>query len=991
MTMPSDTEPPVRARIPADLDTPDPVFAGLSMRQVTVVAVFAVPVYVAWKTLLGQVSGPVLLTFTVPVLAAGVAVALARRDGISLDRWLVAALAHRLSPRRLSLALDLTPPPASGKSTARQMFSGAPVAAITEDGVIVHPDGRHVAVLAVTTIPNALSTNTDDAVLAAGTARWLNGLSGPVQILLQNRPTDLAAHAVGIGEQALALPHPDLAGIALDHAEFLLDIHESDRPLQRQALIVCSGGAASGAENLFAVLTRKRRTRTRHSTEPTRGRRTAPAAGPRVSARAAAEAITRALRTATDIESLGVRAHLLDGAQVRALLHRTWNPIALDDDENRPEHESWQESQVDLPVGLLEAGPDHVHRTSPWSGPLWSASVAVTGYPDEVGMAWIEPLTSWPGVIDVALHVSPMSAPAAASRIRRRRIRAESARRLAADRGSLDDPLLEAVTQDAGDLADKIARGASRLFTTTLTVTVHAPTRTALGAAVADLRAHAASLLLETHVMTWRQREGWISSLPIGAGSTAAQRIMDTDALAAACPLAAPDVPASLPCDTGGRDIGVLTGLNLVTGGVVTSDRWALDNHNQIVLARSGAGKSYAAKTTILRELYTGTRVCVIDPEREYLELARQIGGTVIELGAPGVRVNPMSLPAGDPDAFTRRCLALHSLIDVMLTETLDPTARTVLDRAIIATYARAGITADPATWQRPAPRLHDLVTAVGAGCEAGKDDESSRAAATLRDRLMPWVGGSFRGLFDAPGAVDTLDPQGEGGHLVVWSTRLLPEELRPVGMMLAVDAIWRSIDRQSSTGEDRPASELMVDDEEVRPTPRPVARQDRHPGVRPGTVRQLVVVDEASLLLAEPAGAAFLARLAKRSRKRTAGLVLITTDVADLLNTELGEVVLANCASVLLLRQAPQAIDRLVRACALSPGEAGFLLTARRGQGLLLAQARVPVDIVASPREHPIAAAPPDPITRPPAPSSAPSSARSSARQRAGRVGERG
>lgn len=40
-----------------------------------------------------------------------------------------------------------------------------------------------------------------------------------------------------------------------------------------------------------------------------------------------------------------------------------------------------------------------------------------------------------------------------------------------------------------------------------------------------------------------------------------------------------------------------------------------------MILARSGAGKSYLAKLEALRSLYTGVEVAVIDPEDEYARL----------------------------------------------------------------------------------------------------------------------------------------------------------------------------------------------------------------------------------------------------------------------------------------------------------------------------------------------------------------------------------
>lgn len=102
-----------------------------------------------------------------------------------------------------------------------------------------------------------------------------------------------------------------------------------------------------------------------------------------------------------------------------------------------------------------------------------------------------------------------------------------------------------------------------------------------------------------------------------------------------------------------------------------------------------------------------------------------------------------------------------------------------------------------------------------------------------------------------------------------------------------------------------------------------------------------------------EPAGADFLFRMAKSSRKHWAGLTVATQDTADVLSTDLGRAVVANAATQILLRQAPQAIDEITRSFNLSNGERQFLLTADRGQGLLSATQRVAFQAVASATEH--------------------------------------
>ncbi|WP_052165641.1 ATP-binding protein [Micromonospora purpureochromogenes] len=552
-------------------------------------------------------------------------------------------------------------------------------------------------------------------------------------------------------------------------------------------------------------------------------------------------------------------------------------------------------------------------------GDGYAATLVVTGYPAEVGPAWLEPLLSWPGRLDLALHIDPIPAPVAASRLRNQRARFESSRRADAEKGKLADPYVEAAADDAADLAERLARGAAKLFRVGLYLTVHARTEAELLDACAQVKAAAASTLIEVQPATWRHLPGWTTTLPLATDSLQMRRTMDTQALAAAFPLASADLPAPLPGDPATTG-GVLYGVNPDSQGIVWWDRWSCENHNSVILARSGAGKSYLVKLDILRQLYQGVQVAVVDPEDEYLRLADAVGGTIVRLGAPGVKINPLDLPTGDgrPDVLTRRGLFLHTLISVLSGQVPPPAERAALDRAILQVYRQAGITADPATHHRPAPLLKDLAATLRA--------DDNPAAHELAARLAPWVAGSFSDLFDSP---TTTRPD---GHLVVWSLRHLPDELRTVGTLLALDEIWRQVDL-------------------------PHHYRRRSPeGSRPQG-RRLVVVDEAWLLMRDGEGARFLFKMSKAGRKRNAGLSVITQDVADVLGTDLGHAVVANAATQVLLKQAPQAIDRVADAFGLTAGERRMLLSARVGHGLLISGTnRTAFESISSQAEHVLA-----------------------------------
>lgn len=543
-------------------------------------------------------------------------------------------------------------------------------------------------------------------------------------------------------------------------------------------------------------------------------------------------------------------------------------------------------------------------------GEGYSATLAVVGYPAEVGPGWAEPILSYPGLVDAAFHIEPVPPTVASERLRKQRGRFESSRRQDAAKGRLDDPELDAAAVDAAELAGRVARGEARLFRLGLYLTVHGTSPADLADRVAEVRSLAASLLLNTAPVTWRQLQGWISGLPLAFDALGMKRVFDTDALAAAFPFTSPDLP-----DTAGDSgMGVLFGLNLHSAGVVVWDRWAQSNYNAVILARSGEGKSYLAKLDLLRNLCLGVEAFVIDPEDEYLRLADAVGGTVIRLGAAGVKINPLDLPADDDDALNDRARFMQTLVSVMssgdtaVSAPLPGDEARSLDVAVLAAYRAKGITTDPRTWRRPAPLLGDVMAALD-----DTDDAGRRVAA----RLHPYVAGSMKGLFDGP--TTTLAQ----GHLVVFAIKDLPEQLHPVGTLLTLDTIWRTVRGATASGS------------------------------RPDVLR-MVLVDEAWKLLSGGRGGVFLETLAKSARKYGVGLTVVTQDAADVLATKTGRAVVSNAATQVLLRQAPQAIDAVADAFGLTDGERAFLLSCQRGDALLAAgSARVAFHSHASAEEH--------------------------------------
>jgi type IV secretory pathway VirB4 component len=555
------------------------------------------------------------------------------------------------------------------------------------------------------------------------------------------------------------------------------------------------------------------------------------------------------------------------------------------------------------PGALL--GPDSVEvlprrvRT----GDTWCETFAVMGFPRQVSQGWLQPLMSYPGPLDVAVHVEAFPTELASDRLRRQLARLESSRRMDQQRGRLFDPGLETAVEDVTDLSGRLARGEDKLFRVGLYLTVRADSQEALEREARAVRAVAASLLLDVRPVTFRALEGFITTLPLGVDGLRLRRTFDTTALATTFPFSSSEIESG---------DGILLGKNASSGSLIFSDRFEHENHNEIILAKSGVGKSYLTKLTVLRSLYRGIEVWVIDPDNEYVRLAEAVGGTVVRLGEGADALNPLDLrDCGGGDALKQAALFCHTLCSTLLQGT-NPEERAVLDRAILAAYEARGITADPLTHARPAPLLEDVLAHLGAG-----STEKS-----LVTRLQTFVTGSHAGLFERE---TTVRPE---GHLVVFSLRDLPDEpaeLRAAATLTALDATWRR----------------------VRSGPR-----------RP----RIVIIDEAWILLKEPSAARFVFRLAKSARKYWCGLTTVTQDLADVLSTDLGQAVITNSSSQVLLRQAPQTIKALAEAFQLSKGESSYLQNCDVGTGLYCAGSeRAALEVIASDREHLLATSKPE------------------------------
>ena len=245
-----------RVRIPADVDRPDKLLAGLTARQLAILAVAAIALWVGYAATRHLVPPAAYGAVAVPVAAAAVLLALGRMEGVPADRWVIAAWQHRRSSRRLVPAPEGVPAapaflakPAGPHPAALPAPLRLPLAGIGANGVVdLGPDGLAV-ICRASAVTFSLRTPAEQEALVAGFARFLSSLADPVQVLVRAEPLDVGPAIDSLVDAAPGLPHLALERAARNHAAFLADLAASRDLLRREVLVVLRqpAGQASAA------------------------------------------------------------------------------------------------------------------------------------------------------------------------------------------------------------------------------------------------------------------------------------------------------------------------------------------------------------------------------------------------------------------------------------------------------------------------------------------------------------------------------------------------------------------------------------------------------------------------------------------------------------------------------------------------------------------------------------------------------------------------
>ena len=349
----------------------------------------------------------------------------------------------------------------------------------------------------------------------------------------------------------------------------------------------------------------------------------------------------------------------------------------------------------------LEFQSDHFRL-----GTRYARSFYVYGYPRQLYTGWLSPIINMDEIMDISMYIYPVDSQIVLENLRKKVGQLEANIQINAEKGRVRDPGLQAAIIDAEEMRDKLQVGEERFFRFGLYFTIYANSLEELNNIQHKVESVLRQQLIYSKPATTQQEQAFNSVIPQMEDKLQVKRNMNTGAISTSFPFTSADLS---------QDDGILYGINMHNNGLVVFDRFSLENANMVVFAKSGAGKSFAVKLEALRSMMMGTEIIIIDPENEYEKLAEATGGSYIRLSLNSkTYINPFDLPAVvDTDeadnALRANLITLHGLLRLMMGGNIGPAAEADLDQALIDTYAKAGITADPLTHNSLPPTIHAL------------------------------------------------------------------------------------------------------------------------------------------------------------------------------------------------------------------------------------------------------------------------------------------
>ena len=537
------------------------------------------------------------------------------------------------------------------------------------------------------------------------------------------------------------------------------------------------------------------------------------------------------------------------------------------------------------------------------------------------------------GDINTSVYITPIKEEKSQNELNKIINELETERIVAADRGNINRQ--STITQkryEAEHLRDEIAAGFNKLFESTVISTFYTYSLDDLDRYSKMLSSEMSQTMVGIKTAWGIQEEAFQSNLPLMDNKVDKKHTFDRNSMGTVFPFTTSEI---------GHPTGVPLGFNKQTGTPILFDNFhsSLTNYNMVIFAKSGAGKSVTMKTLVSRSsVLMGIESLALDAEGEYTVVAESLGGinvvispnskTIINIFDIETEVIKDEITGKD-----RTVLNIENKIeDVtqgLLTMAKGSTrsvevnelTKQIIAETVAEEYAARGITNNP----------NSLFEQDHKGIIRGE-------ILAKQKKKMPTIGSWYKRLQVKAQENTNLDYQFTFSYLL----KVMKQYIREYDGQMAY------FDGQSTFEllEGAPFINLDISQLEER-FARPLAQQillswiwekfvKKNSEDRKKATQKRVLVDEAWMLLPYPEAVDFLNKMARRARKRNVSLAIISQRFQDFYEKPEAQAVLTSSDTKLFLAQDKSEIQYLKEVFKLSEGEANFLVTCQRGEGLL-------------------------------------------------------
>ena len=358
---------------------------------------------------------------------------------------------------------------------------------------------------------------------------------------------------------------------------------------------------------------------------------------------------------------------------------------------------------------------------------------------------------------------------------------------------------------------------------------------------------------LQSKKAFFREEQTFLSCLPIMENNVDIKNVSKRNVLTSGLVSTYPFISSSIF----DKD-GIYIGTNIYNNSLIFIDRYNNEkykNANICIFGTSGAGKSFFTKLLILRSRLFGIKQYVIDPEREYTNICKNLKGTLLKIGpTSNSHINVMdirkeSIEDDDKGYLATKITKLIGFFNLIFGE-LTEEEKSILEEKIIECYKQKNITFDDNSLfkiknkkrifkeKEDMPILMDLY----------KIFEKDEKTKIFKIKLMPFVKGSLS-FFNHKTNIEI------NNDLIIADIYELGEENLKYGLFIFTELFWDKIKKERNT-------------------------------------KKAIYLDEIWRLIGVTSNkevASFIYKIFKTIRKYGGSSVAITQDVSDLFSLEKG------------------------------------------------------------------------------------------------------